>query len=259
MQISEPIELRQHVLDGIEILKQNLSVAFEKSDQIILNNLISETKNKFREIADNSKSYYERYEIASFLFEQWSNAWRKYNHLPSAIELIKFINDITDYILAYSYLCLSISLINEGKTGDSIKDLEERVLPGFELLAEVTEVFYDFFSESLLTQILSSAKDILLSCSRNRWEYFEEGRDRNSLSTKLKAYSSLIIHNIEESKRSGSKEQLELNQPAIKLLESWMSEQSNYSEAEKKKNDFLRFQKIVNENRPMGQEVFGFK
>lgn len=99
--------------------------------------------------------------------------------------------------MAYSYLCLSLSLINEGTVGEYKTDLT-RIVSGFCFLSEIVDVFINLFSVSELKQIQASARNAISVSARNVKEYFEKGLELSNLVTQLRAYSSLIILKVEE-------------------------------------------------------------
>lgn len=189
--------LSQVVLEDIQYIKQHLNETIASSDQILLKNLIKETEFLLKQAKDDSKSYQERYVLFNQLTESWFDAWNHYKNTLEAIDLIRAIDCITNYSTAYSYLFLSLSLINEGKIGEKKADLE-RVVSGFLLLSEIVDFFTSFFSDSELKQIYDGAKNAISVSNRNISEYFEDGLELSNLVTQLRAFSSLILFKIEE-------------------------------------------------------------
>ena len=145
----------------------------------------------------SSKTYQEKYNTFNQLTNSWFDAWRHYKDIPEAIDLIRLIDHITNFSTAYSYLFLSLSLINEGEIGEYKADLE-RTVSGFLLLSEIVDVFVSFFSISELKQIHNGARNAISVSVRGVEEYFENSLELSNLVTQLKAYSSLIILKIEE-------------------------------------------------------------
>lgn len=189
--------LSQAVLKDIQYLKQHLDGILVSSDQALIENLIRETEFLLEKVKEDSKTYQERYDTFYQLTESWFDAWKHYKDTPEAIDLIRSIDHLTNYSIAYSHLMLSLSLINEGRTGEYKADLE-RIVSGFFLLSEIVDVFVSFFSISELKQIHDGANNAIFVSARNVTEYFEKGSELSNLVTQLKAYSSLIILKIEE-------------------------------------------------------------
>lgn len=189
--------LSQVVLEDINYLKQHLDDILVNSDQTLIENLIEETEFLLEQAKSSSKTYQEKYNTFNQLTNSWLNAWSHYRDIPEAIELIRLIAHLTNFSTAYSYLFLSFSLINEGKTGEDKADLK-RVVSGFLLLSEIVDVFVSFFSISELKQIHNGARNAISVSVRGVEEYFENGLELSNLVTQLKAYSSLIILKIEE-------------------------------------------------------------
>lgn len=193
------------ILEDIERLKQGFDGALENSDEILFLNLLDETEFVFNHIKADSRTYQEKYEISSRINKAWFNLWRRYKDYPEAINLIKTIDHLTNYSISYSYLLLSLSQINEGRTGQYADDLE-RIVSGFLLLSETVDVFSSYFSNSELEQIYHSAKKAVSSSERNLEEYFEDA-DLSKLVTQLRAYCTLIMFRIKES--TGSSQSLQ--------------------------------------------------
>lgn len=189
--------LSQVVLEDINYLKQHLDDILVNSDQTLIENLIEETEFLLEQAKISSKTYQEKYNIFNQLTNSWFDAWKHYKDIPEAIDLIRLIDHITNFSTAYSYLFLSLSLINEGKIGEYKVDLE-RTVSGFLLLSEIVDVFVGFFSISELKQIHNGARNAISVSVRGVEEYFENGLEVSNLVTQLKAYSSLIILKIEE-------------------------------------------------------------
>lgn len=189
--------LSQVVLEDISYLKQHLDDILVNSDQTLIENLIEETEFLLEQAKNSSKTYQEKYDIFNQLTNSWFDVWRHYKDIPEAIDLIRLIDHLTNFSTAYSYLSLSLSRINEGKTGEDKADLE-RVVSGFLLLSEIVDVFVSFFSISELKQIHNGARNAISASVRGVEEYFEDGLELSNLVTQLKAYSSLIILKIEE-------------------------------------------------------------
>jgi len=189
--------LSQVVLEDIKYLKQQLDEVLKSSDQTLIKNLINETEFLLEQAKDDSKTYYEKYVVFTQLTQAWFGAWKHYKNYPEAINLIRSIDHLTNYSTAYSYLFLSLSSINEGKTGKYRDDLE-RTVSGFLLLSEIVDVFENYFSVSELKQIYSGAKNAIVVSDRNMREYFENDLELSNLVTQLRAYSSLIVLKIQE-------------------------------------------------------------
>lgn len=189
--------LSQVVLKDIYYLKQHLDDILVSSNQTLIKNLIKETEFLLEQAKSSSKTYQEKYNTFNQLTNSWFDAWRHYKDIPEAIDLIRSIDRLTNFSTAYSYLFLSLSLINEGKIGEYEADLE-RVVSGFLFLSEIVDVFISFFSISELKQIHDGAKNAISISVRSVEEYFENGLKLSNLVTQLKAYSSLIVLKIEE-------------------------------------------------------------
>jgi hypothetical protein len=185
-------------LEHIESLKQHLNSMLEVSEQTLAENLIKETDILLKQTQDNSKTYREKYEIFIQLNNLWLNQWQHYRDRPEAIDLIKSINDLTNFFIAYYKMFLGLSLINEGRTGNEREDLE-RIASGFLFVSESIDVFFTYYSMAELKQIYFGAKKILVSTDRNITEYLGEELELSKLATQIRAYSSLIILRIEQS------------------------------------------------------------
>lgn len=187
----------QAVLEELQYLKQHFDSVLISSDQILIENLIQETELLLEQVKDDSKTYQEKYEILNQLTESWFNVWEQYKDISGAIDLIRSIDHLSNYFIAYSYLCLSLTLINEGKVGEYETDLQ-RTVSGFLLLSQVVDVFISFFSVLELEQIYVGAKNALTSSTRDVMTYFEHGLELSQLVTQLRAYSSLVVLRIEQ-------------------------------------------------------------
>lgn len=188
--------LSQVVLDDIQYLKQHLDNLFLNSDRTLISNLISETEYLLNKVESSSETYKEKYDKFSQLTETWFDLWRRYRDIPEALELIKLIDHLTNFSVAYSYLFRSLSLINEGRTGEDKTDLE-RIVSGFLFLSEIIDVFIEFFSIAELDQICDGARNAISISARNVKKYFEDDLELSNLITQLKAYSSLIIFRVQ--------------------------------------------------------------
>jgi hypothetical protein len=191
------ITLSQVVLEDIHYLKQHLDDIFTSSDKTLIQNFIEETEWFLIQAKDDSKTYEERYIAFTQLTESWFDVHKHYNDTPEAIELIRAIDHLTNYSIAYSYLFLSLSLINEGRIGEYRADLE-RTVAGFLRLSEIVDVFAGFFSISELKQIYDGARNAISVSARDVTEYFDDGLELSNLVTQLRAYSSLIVLKVEE-------------------------------------------------------------
>lgn len=189
--------LSQVVLEDICYLKQHFNDILTTSDQTLIENLIEETEFLLEQAKDDSKTYQERYVVFNQLTQSWFDAWKHYKDTSEAIEIIRAIDHLTNYSTAYSYLFLSLSLINEGMIGDYRADLE-RLVSGFLLLSEIVDVFAGFFSISELNKIYDGARNAISISARDVTEYFEDGLESSNLVTQLRAYSSLIVLRVDE-------------------------------------------------------------
>lgn len=189
--------LSKIILEDIHYLKQHLNNILANSDKTLIENLIEETEFLLQQAKDDSKTYQERYELFNQLTQSWFEVWHHYKNTPDAIDLIRLIDHITNYSTAYSYLSLSLSLINEGRIGEYKADLE-RIVSGFLLLSDIVDVFVGFFSDSELKQIYDGARNAISVSVRDVTEYFEDGLELSNLVTQLRAYSSLIVLKVEE-------------------------------------------------------------
>lgn len=191
------VTLNPIVLDDIQYLKQHLDDVLTNSNQTIIKNLIEQTKLLLGQAKDSLKTYQERYVIFHQLNKSLLDVWNQYKNTPEAIDLISSIDHLTNYFMAYSYLFLSLSRINEGRISDYRADLE-RIVSGFLLLSEIVDIFTGFFSVSELKQIYDSARNAISVSTRDVTEYFENGFELSNLVTQLRAYSSLIVLKVEK-------------------------------------------------------------
>lgn len=189
--------LSKIILNDTQKIKKHLNNIITKSDQILIQNLISETEFLLKQGKNEAKTYQKKLDIFETLIQSWFTVWEKYKNQPEAIDLIKLIDHFTNYLIAYSYLFRSLSLINEGRTGEYQGDLE-RIVLGFSLLSEIVDVFLEFFSDSELEQVYDGTKNALSVSQRNVIKYFNDGFEISRLVTQLRAYSSLIILKIDE-------------------------------------------------------------
>jgi hypothetical protein len=189
--------LGEVIRDDVRDLKQFLDNILAVSDQTIVRNLIEETEVLLEKAKDNSKTYQERYDAFDILNNSWFNLWEQYNTTPGAVDLVQSIHHLTDYSLAYTYLFLSLSQINEGRIGEYSID-SQRVVDGFLLLSEIIDVFVDYFSSEELKQIRNGAINARSLCLRDVREYFESDLKSSHIKTNLRAYSSLIVWKIDE-------------------------------------------------------------
>jgi hypothetical protein len=187
----------QVVLNDIQYLKRNFDEILLNSHQNLFGNLIRETEYLIEQTKDELKTYYEKYLLFNQINERWFDIHKHYKDTPSAVEFIKCIDHITNYSIAYSYLLLSLSLINGERASGKESDFEE-IVSGFLYLSQTTDVFIDFFSDSELHQIYDGAKNAIFLSSRNVNEYFLAGVESSRLVTQLRGYSSLIILSIDE-------------------------------------------------------------
>jgi hypothetical protein len=179
-----------------DIRKSQLNDILEKSEQNLIENLINETELLQAQTKKNS-TYEEKHKIFSEITNNWFNFRDRYKTHSEAIELNGFIDRLTNYSIAYSHLCLGLSLINEGRTGQYKDDLK-RIALGFLQLSETIDTFFDYFSSFELKQVYSGAKNSLSMSSRSIEQYFNSDIKLSNLVTQLRAYSSLIILRIEE-------------------------------------------------------------
>jgi hypothetical protein len=185
-------------LENIEYLKQHLNEILEVSEQTLAENLIKETNILLKQAEDYSKTYREKYEIFHQLNTIWFNHWHQYRDRPEAIDLIKSIDNLTNYFTAHCHLFLGLSYVNEGKTGNEREDLK-RMVSGLLILSESVDVFIKYLPISELKQIYFGVKKVFASTNRNMFEYYEKELKLSNLETQLRAYISLILLRIEQS------------------------------------------------------------
>lgn len=185
------------IIDNVHQSKKYLDSDFLNSDSNLLTNLIQETEALIREAANGLRTYHERHLIFVKINRIWMDAWRRYSHLTEAIALGEVVDQITNYSMAYSYLYLSLSRINEDRTEDDNENLQ-RITSGFLLLSEIIDVFVDLFTDEELQGIYNSANNVLSMSTRTSWIYFEDDPSASNLTTQLRAYSSLIVLRIDE-------------------------------------------------------------
>ena len=187
--------LGQILLENLQEITDKLAQIVTDFDQIILDNLLQETKILLDRVKDNSKTYQARADIFVQINQLWFQVWKQYRDEDSALELIQYIDQFTNQITAYNQLFISLAQINEGKTGEEKADLI-RVVEGSLILSETIDVFIDMFADSELEQIKKFAQNALSFSNRTITEYFQD--TDKSLVTQLRAYYSLIIFRIQE-------------------------------------------------------------
>jgi hypothetical protein len=185
-------------LENVENLKQHLNDILKIPDQTLTNNLIEESDFLFKQAEDSSKTYWERYKIFDQLNTIWFNQWGHYRDRPEAIDLIKSIDNLTNYFTAYSKVFIGLSFINEGRTGNEREDFE-RIASGLLILSECVDVFIEYLPVSELKQIYLGVKNLFASTNRNMFEYYEKQLELSNLETQFRAYISLILLRIEQS------------------------------------------------------------
>jgi hypothetical protein len=200
-------DLGQALSKNLQYITDNFDRVLTSSNQIILDNLIQETKNLVNQITDNSQTYQEIADILGRIHQLWFQIWKQYRDEDSALDLIQYIDQFTNQITAYNQLFRGLSLINEGKTGEEKADLM-RVVEGSLILSETIDIFIDIFADSELKQIYEFAQNALSVSNRDLTEYFQD-TETSHLVTQLRAYSSLIILRIQE--RFKSNPSLEIN------------------------------------------------
>ncbi|MCA2939165.1 MAG: hypothetical protein IM319_08325 [Microcystis sp. M113S1] len=187
--------LGQILLENLQDITDKLAQIANDFDQIILDNLLQETKILLDRVKDNSKTYQARADIFVQINQLWFQVWKQYRDEDSALELIRYIDQFTNQITAYYQLFIGLAQINEGKTGEEKADLI-RVVEGSLILSETIDVFIDMFADSELEQIKKFAQNALSFSNRTITEYFQD--TDKSLVTQLRAYYSLIIFRIQE-------------------------------------------------------------
>jgi hypothetical protein len=188
--------LGQILLENLQDITDKLAQIANDSDQIILDNLLQETKILLDRVMDNSKTYQARADIFYQIDKLWFQVWKQYRDEDSALELIRYIDQFTNQITAYNQLFSGLAQINEGRTGEEKADLI-RLVEGSLILSETIDVFIDMFADSELEQINKFAQNALSFSNRTISEYFQD-TDKSRLVTRLRAYSSLIIFRIKE-------------------------------------------------------------
>ena len=193
------------ILDDIKYIQEQLNYLLDDSDKMAIINAIKETKRNLSLERDNSKkkTYYDKYLVFQAINERWFDLHKQYKNSIEAFELIRTIDRVTYYSIAYSQLFLSLRLINEDRTGKD-KDSLGKIVSGFLLLSETIDVFIELFSIEELGQINDGAENVISVSKRDIAEYFEEDLETSNLVTQLRAYSSLIISKIEEWNNSGN-------------------------------------------------------
>jgi len=187
--------LGQILLENLQDITDKLAQIVTDFDQIILDNLLQETKILLDRVKDNSKTYQARADIFGRINQLWFQVWKQYRDEDSALELIRYIDQFTNQITAYNQLFSGLAKINEGRTGEEKADLI-RVVEGSLILSETIDVFIDMFADSELEQIKKVAQNALSFSNRTITEYFQD--TDKSLVTQLRAYYSLIIFRIQE-------------------------------------------------------------
>jgi hypothetical protein len=180
----------------IQAIKLVFEQCLEQSDQSTVANLIEETNVLLTTALEPETTYQDKRESFEKITQSWFRVWEHYRNEPRATELIHLLHHFTNYSMAYSELCGSLSLINEGKTGGTLAD-SERTVKGFRYLAQVIDVFVALFSQSELHQICDGARTAMALSTRNVEEYFEAGLEYSLLVTDLRAYASAIVLCIE--------------------------------------------------------------
>ncbi|NCS13695.1 MAG: hypothetical protein GPJ08_22735 [Microcystis aeruginosa G13-09] len=163
--------LGQILLENLQDITDKLAQIVTDSDQIILDNLLQETKILLDRVKYNSKTYQARADIFGQINQLWLQVCKQYRDEDSALELIRYIDQFTNPITAYNQL--------------------------FSGLAQIKDVFIDMFADSELEQINKFAQNALSFSNRTISEYFQD-TDKSRLVTRLRAYSSLIIFRIKE-------------------------------------------------------------
>jgi hypothetical protein len=191
------------LLTDIQKIRLTFAQCLEQSDQLVVENLIEETHVLLAPALASATTYQQQCESFNQITQAWLKVWQHYRNEPRAIELIRSLHHFTNYSMAYTELCHSLSLINEGKTGEELTD-SERTVQGFRCLAQVIDVFVELFSQSELKRICDGAKTAMALSSRNIEEYFETDLEYSLLITDLRAYASAILLCIERHLNSDS-------------------------------------------------------
>lgn len=169
-----------------------------QSGKDLLLKLIAETRHVFTSVVfDNSRSYRERANNLSPFRDLWGT-FRDNLLEDNPPEVFSAVEWAVSQVFGYSSLMDGLSLVNEFKTDDHDEDLEERVVPGLQIIAETLEVFPDCFYDGLLEQFLGLCSDIADRNPRDMDKYFNQSDEQRALETKLRAYSSLIVFRSEK-------------------------------------------------------------
>ena len=197
----EGLEIRASklILDDLDYIQDKFNYLLNNSEVIAINNVIKETKIKINLVNDNLKntSYYDRHLIFNQISDFCLDLHEEYKNSIEAFELIKTIDTVTNYSIAYSKMFLSLYLINEDKL-ERYKDNFKKIVSGFLLLSETIDVFIELFSIEELEQINYGVENAISISKRDITEYVEEELEISNLVTQMRAYSSLIILKIKE-------------------------------------------------------------
>ncbi|MGF1514953.1 MAG: hypothetical protein ACFB5Z_14835 [Elainellaceae cyanobacterium] len=209
----------ESVREDILYIQQHFDDILRESDRILINNLFQHAEFSLAQVDTGSKSFREKAYIFQELTNNWFDVYQLYRDIPEAMELLKSLNHLSNYSIAYTYLCLGLADINEDRTGKYIPDLE-RIVAGLQRLSETVDVFISFFSESELRQICSGCKNIFSNSIRDVASYFEDGFEVSSLITQLRAFASLTILKVETHLTSPimDDDEIELDEDATDLL-----------------------------------------
>ena len=158
------------------------------------------------------------------------------------------------------------------KRKDQLKILED-IKKGIELLSfNITNIIDWTLSDRpneripVLNYIHSLCESIILEDWNNKYRY--KSKQQKSLAQTyihcILSFSKSVIFDLQKFRldivrdiESQSKSiQFEKNQPALKLIDSWINQSISESERQKKKEDFEYLAKIVDSNRIPGQGVF---
>lgn len=197
-QVQVNIEFAQSTaLCETDSFKEDVFKQLDDSDKSAFQILLDETSDVFIKISNSSIRYSEKYNLLNELNGDWFNFWQKFKIFHEAVPLIQKIDVFTDYILAYQYLYLSLSYINESDFSDDLKILENKVY-GFEFLAQTVEIFGKIISDNILYQVLSESRRIFSSIKpRILSEYLKSPLEESIVTTRLKAALSLILFNLQ--------------------------------------------------------------
>ncbi|WPF90103.1 hypothetical protein WEU38_07475 [Cyanobacterium aponinum AL20118] len=186
-----------YLLNNLETLTKYLNNIFANSDKKLFQNLIEETEIILDKCCDNSITYRQKAESLDTLTKSWFDLWGRYKHIVEAIELGYIVDDMTNSLMGYTKLLLGISMVNEEKTGDEEID-SQKVIKGYQLIAETIDVFGYIFSRSELIQFSKNAQKTLLDTTYDLKEYFQESTEKHELIIQLRSYCSLIILRVNE-------------------------------------------------------------